>query len=283
LAAAIAFGCRPASLGPLSAVDAARLAGVADRVDFVRAAAAIVLAGLLIKTCRLRRRRPAAGGRAWWSDQRRWAGLAAGRLVGRVLGADRGHGVRRAQLRWNGRVAALLALITPLRGLRAWWQALWRWARGMRRGARDAGRAATPAAPAPAARLPAWRQPRGARERVLFYYTSVLQRAAAAGLPRGAAQTPGSTANSARACPRRGATDALCDVRRGALAPPRWTRPASGARGGGSCGGRSRKQRGQRRFKAIIPLQSTHWSLLDGVAPVEALAAASRAGLPARR
>jgi hypothetical protein len=196
LAAAIAFVLPTGySLGPLSAVATlvGWLAWLIALIVFVLMLPLLWLAALLggLPFTAAPPAPPAAvepggligsGGPAWVqviSSFGFWALIAV-----MVLYVVRSYTLERPEL------AALLALITPLRWLRAWGAALRRWARGRVRVAPGEARAA----PAPAQRAGpavAWLRPRGARERVLFYYTSVLQRAAAAGLSRRAAQTPG--------------------------------------------------------------------------------------------
>ncbi len=113
-----------------------------------------------------------------------WALLLAGVLF-----------VVRAYLQDHPEVAASLARLRPLRALQNWWVALLGWLHRWRKrvrlrlprpGWRRPVAGVEPARPRRLIRLGAL----SPRERILYYYWSVLRRAEAAGLPRRPADTP---------------------------------------------------------------------------------------------
>jgi hypothetical protein len=103
--------------------------------------------------------------------------------------------VIRSYLRDHPALADGISASGPARAVRRLWRTLWRWLRGRLRGLRIAlprfGRV-RPAEAVPATRLrPRIRLGRlAARERILYYYLSLLERAGREGLPRRPGQTP---------------------------------------------------------------------------------------------
>lgn len=103
--------------------------------------------------------------------------------------------VVRSYLRDHPELVAALSELQPIRALRAWWAAFWRWSRGWLEVVSERlppGFSLRPARPRPSEQ-PVRFFRLGAlppREQVLYYYLSILHRAARQGFPRRPAQTP---------------------------------------------------------------------------------------------